>query len=152
MVTSRTVEKIGANLKVNCDLFAPGTTDKTAVNSTWLDLRDYQGYGVLAMFSEKTGAGITALEIAASESSDGSSPTIIKSHDVGTAPDAEGDTLFLEVDQGDLADAAAAADIGDLRYVMTRITLDNASDEVAVTHIRRTPRYPKSGLTADEIA
>lgn len=113
-----------------------GTTIRT------LDMRDYKHFGVLAMISVLGTAGaITKLEIIASESSDMSSPVVVK--DSGTVDaDAVEDQLFLECTAEEIAKLLA-----DARYVAGRVTMDAADAEAVVTYIGIPGRFKYEDLT-----
>ena len=120
-----------------------GTTEK------WLDMRDYRGFAVMVAPGAMTGAGITQVEIVASETADetDSSVTVIKDSST-VAADALGDYVFLECTAEEIAHAASTYA---LRYVAARITLDNAADEATVIYFG-IPLKPHDGLTATTIA
>lgn len=114
-------------------------------------MRDYCGFAVIAMSSTLTGAGITLLEIVASDDALGvTNVTQIKT--TGTvAADAVGDFVVLECTDDEIRQASEAAGLA-LRYVAARLTLANAADEAVVTYIRHEPRFAAANLTANTIS
>ena len=116
----------------------------------WVDMRDFDVFGVIAMSSALTGNGISLLEIVASDSSDGSTNiTQIKTSGAVVAV-AVGDFVGEECLAEEIAQEGS--DIGvDLRYVAARLTVANAADEAVVTYIRRAIRK-RLDLTADTIS
>lgn len=122
-----------------------GTTERS------FDMRDYGHIAFLAMSCNLTGNGITLAEIIASESSDMSSPTVIKTSGPIVA-DAEGDYTYLECAAEEIKQEGVDDSDKKLRYVSLRLTVANAADEAAVAVIRGKARYPQSGLTAQTIS
>lgn len=153
MASALSISKLFANAMIQMWDHDPGATSAVicspdgGTTKRVVDLRDYEGFAVVAMSSTLTGAGITKLEIVASEDSAGATNlTVVK--DSGTvAADAVGDFVALECTAEELAQLDP-----DLRYVAARLTCANAADEAVVTYIRHKPRFATSGLTANTIA
>ena len=74
-------------------------------------------------------------------------PTVVVQHALGSAPDAVGDTIWLECDVEQIREVLATA-----TYVGVRIDLATATDECVVFFGRFEPAYPTRNLTADAIA
>lgn len=125
-------------------------TPDGGTTSRWVDLRDYEEFGVLAMSSTLTGNGISKLEIVAADDTSGTNITVIK--DSGAVVcDAVGDTVVascLASEIGYLSEASGY----DLRYVAARITVANAADEAVVTYVRSKAKHDSAGLTANAIS
>lgn len=149
MATVQTGERIASRNKIKMYDFDPNSASATAV--AWVDMRDYGAFGVMAMASALTGAGVTAFSIQASAADSGTNPVTIRSHAVGSAPDAVGDQLFLEVSAEEVNGVGKLAG-KDLRYVSAVLTLANSADENVVTYILSEPRFAASGLTADVVS
>jgi hypothetical protein len=108
-----------------------GTTDRI------VDLKGYGRLVVAAMSSTLTGAGITKLEIVASDSADMSTNlTVVK--DSGTvAADAVGDWVVQECTAEELAQLSSDGGISPgLRYAAGRLTVANSADEAVVVYVR----------------
>lgn len=151
MASALATEKLFANAKIEMWDHDPGATAATVcTGGSYVDLRDYGGFAVVAMSSTLTGNGITLLEIVAADDATGTNVTVIKTS--GTvAADAVGDYVVEECTAEEIAQLSEAAGYS-LRYVGARLTLHNAADESVVTYIRHKPRFPQTGLTADTIA
>jgi hypothetical protein len=124
-----------------------GTTEQI------VDMRDYEGFAVLAASSALTGAGITLLEIVASETADFSGETIVIKTSGAVVADALGDYVVAEctaeeVQQEGRDNSTPVA----ARYVAGRVTVADAADEAVVTYIRSGAKHATSGLTATTIA
>lgn len=116
------------------------------------DMRDYEGYVVMAMSSALTGNGITLLEIVGCEDSDGTGNiTQLRTSGV-VAADAVGDFVVLEATAEQLRHASDAGGY-DLRYCAVRLTLQNAGDESVMFVCRYGYKYgPSLNLTANVIS
>lgn len=137
---------------LDCDIYDVDADYTTAavVTSTVTDMRDVLKYGVLAMSSALTGAGISLLEIIGCTASNGTGTiTVIKSSGAVVA-DAVGDFVALECTAEELRQEAADAGAA-LRYCAVRLTMANAADEAVVTVIRE-PRFKGANKTATTIS
>lgn len=133
-------------MKITSHLSGDASTAK-AVPAAYLDMRDYGNVAIIAAAAALTGAGITALSLVASAAAAGTSKATVKSHAVGTAPDAAGDMIVLEASAAEIAAAGT-----DMRYISAWVDCANAADNIVVTIIRCNPRFPQNALTADVIA
>lgn len=151
MASALSTEKLTAQLA--CYAFEHDPADSTvATEIGWVDMRDFQHFLALAMSCNLTGTGITAFSIVANAESDGSgTDVIVKTHAVGTAPDAGGDFLVLECTAEEIAQLAEENSVA-LRYVTAKVTCNNAADEAAVFYVRGGAKHARSGLTADYTA
>jgi len=131
--------------------FDPDSTAATDV--AWVDLRDYSNFAVIAMTSATTApSGAAAFSILANPNSDGSGTDVtVKTHAVGSAPDAVGDYLVLECTAEEIAELASDNSSA-LRYVSANIAMTNATNEAVVTYIRTGARFQHDALTADYIS
>jgi len=127
-------------LKVTMYDHDPDGTSATDVS--WQDMRDHSHIMILAMASTLTGAGANAFTILSNPQSDGSGTDVeVKSHAVGSAPNAVGDYLMLEAEEREFTN----------RYVSASLTMANSADENVVVYIRKAKRA-FSGNTADVVA
>jgi len=112
-----------------------------------LPIINFHRFLAYCMASALTGAGVNAFSIYAGTSAAGATPTAVKTHAVGTAPDAVGDVLFLECSVQDIHEVLPTA-----THVGVWLDCANAADQIAVTMICFNPRFPVAGLTADYTA
>lgn len=126
--------------------------DSTVITDVaWVDASGVAWFGVLAFASALTGVGVTVFKILGNSASDGSgTDVVIKTHAVGSAPDAVGDQLWLECSKDEMIAAAQAAG-QTVRYVSAQLDCANAADENVVVYIREM-ELEKSGQTADIVA
>lgn len=126
------------------------TSPDGGTTKRYLDMSLYGGFAVYATPTALTGAGITKVEIVASETVDMTTVTVVK--DSGTVvADALGDFVVLECTAAEVAQLGEAAGLN-LRYVGARITEANAADEAHVVYIGYDPKFPRAALTATTIA
>jgi len=133
----------------------PGSTAVKVISADggtteiWVDMRDYSRLLVCATNGALTGAGITLLEIVASDSEDETDTSVTQIKTSGTvAADALGDYVIVECTAEEIAHAASTYD---LRYATARLTLANAADEAFVFLMAESKR-PTDGLSATTIA
>ena len=156
MASAQASMKLFANAKIEMWDHDPGGTAAAVVTPDagttvrYVDMRDYNGFAVVAMATVLGGANMTLLEIVAADDAAGTNVTIVKTSGV-LAADAVGDFACEECTAEEIAQLSEAAGYS-LRYVAGRITCANAGDELVVTYIRHQPKFPASGLTADTIA
>lgn len=100
-----------------------------------------------AILFRSVGTGTVAeFQIIAATAADGTGATIVTEHAIGSAPNAVGDMIVLEVDMEQVHEVLATA-----THVGVRVDLATATDE-CVIGVLTDSRYPASGLTADYIA
>jgi hypothetical protein len=111
-----------------------------------VDMRDFNRFSVAVKNTVLTGAGITLLEIVASDDALGATNlTQIKTS--GTiAPNDLNDWARLECGADEVRQIAAAAGTT-LRYVGARLTVANAADEAAAIYILSEPRFAFKDMT-----
>ena len=118
-----------------------------ATDSKWLDMRDYENFAAITHAVALTGLGVTVFKILANDQANGGgTDVVIKTHAVGSAPDAVNDSLVLECS----AEEIAAAGEG-YRFVSATISQANAADACSVTSIR-SGGIGQDALTADVVA
>lgn len=93
------------------------------------------------------GAGPIAFSIYAATAADGTGGVAVVTHAVGSAPDAEGDSLNLECDIEQIREVLATA-----THVGVWLDCAHNDDEAAVVFIRDDPQFPQAGLTADYVS
>lgn len=148
MAVATDFQDLRANLKVTHYLSGDATTVK---DIAWVDMQDYDAILITAHAAALTGVGVTVFKIIANSESDGSGTDAeIKAHAVASAPDAADDYLVLEASAEEIR-AGETSSTGQLRYVSAAIDAANASDEIAVTYVRKA-RHAKLNLTADVVA
>ena len=123
----------------------------SATDVAWVDMRDSLEIVMSTTAVALTGVGVTAFTIVANTNSAGTGDEeILKTHAVGSAPDALGDTLYLSITAPEIA-AASGEDGVKYRYVSAKITAANSSDDTLVIY-RRVSKDPEDGKTADSVA
>lgn len=138
---------IGQNLAIATDIRGTTSANSAVAFSTsgYLDMKNYEG--ILVQYTRAVGTGtLTAFRLDVSANSDGSSGTTLKSHALGTAVDAVGDSVFIEVDAKEIPQVLAAG-----RYVSAVVVHPTATEKGAITIVRKA-KAAASGLTADAIA
>ena len=129
----------------------PGAT--TAADVAWVDMSKYHRFAVLLIRAGQGAPGsgdIDAFQILANSESDGSgSDVVIKTHAIGSQPDAAVDFLYLECSWDEVAAASGATDT---RYVSASVQAATGTDEFVVAYILADPRYGAADLTTDQIA
>ncbi len=151
MAATGAADKLFANNKITMREIDPAT-GTNATDVEWVDMRDYDNFGVLTMASALTGNGVTAFSILANSESDGSgTDATVVSHSVGSAPDAVDDYLVLECTAAQVRQVETSG-TGQLRYVSASLTFANAGDENVVTYVLSGAKRAADGLTADSVA
>lgn len=89
---------------------------------------------------------VTQFDIIAATAADGTGATQVVAHGIASAPDAVGDTIWLEVDVEQIREVLPGA-----THVGVRVDLVTAGDECVVFFERADPLYTAGGLTADYI-
>jgi len=149
MTSAVSVSKLFSKAKITSYLSGNASTAK---DITWVDMKDYEGFAVIATAAALTGVGVTVLTIVANSNSAGTGDeVVIKAHAVGTAPDAAGDMLVIECTAAEIAHLGRASGYA-LRYVSAKVTCASASDNIVVTYILHSPKFPQDALTADVTA
>lgn len=111
-----------------------------------IPIENFHHFLVQVTASLLVGAGVTVFEIHAGTSAAGAGNTVVKAHAVGSAPDAEGDSLNLEVSVEQIHESLPTA-----THVGVWIDAANNDDEAAVTIIG-VPRFAYDNLTPDYVA
>lgn len=138
-------QKFSENNKVT--MYAVVADHSADTDVGWVDATNYRKFAVGTVATLLTGVGIDKFEIEISAASNGASSTSLIQHAIGSAPDAVGDMLWLEVDLDDAAPGITGA-----RYVNAILNAANAADDTAVVYILSEAKHKTSGLTADVVA
>tara|TARA_R110000787_G_scaffold83930_1_gene180193 strand:+ start:580 stop:1053 length:474 start_codon:yes stop_codon:yes gene_type:complete len=112
-----------------------------------LPIKNYRTFSAQATGSLLVGAGPTAFSIYAGTDAAGTGGVPVVTHAVGSAPDAEGDSLFLECNAEQIRESLSTA-----THVGVWIDCANDADEAAVVFTCEDPVYAYGGLTADYVA
>ena len=114
--------------------------------SQCLPIRDFRRF-VAGLFHSVGTGGVTKFQIVAATSAAGAGVQIVKDHDIGSNPNAVGDTLWLEVDAEQVREVLSAA-----THVGVRVTQAVATDEFVVSFEECDPFYEFGTLTEDHVA
>lgn len=154
MASQKATEWFGSRFLISSYDHDPGGTGAVLASPDggttirYLDMRDYERVAVQVRPTIVAAGGVTQVEIVASATPTFSAVTVIKDSGV-VAADSPNDTVFLELDASDVAQAATDAGVA-LRYVAARLTNATATDEANVTYIAL-PVRQATGLTATTI-
>jgi len=102
---------------------------------------------VAGLFRSVGSGSVTQFDVIAATAADGTGATAVKAHALGSAPDAVGDHIWLEVDVEQIREVLSTA-----THVGVRVDLVTAGDECVVFFERLDPFYPVAGLTADYVS
>jgi len=153
MASTVSTEQIGSKQAVSMYDHDPDGTSATIVSGDGgttlqvVSLDDYENFGVMAMSSALTGAGISKLEIIACDASNGTGNITVIKDSGAVVADAVGDYVWQECTAQEVAQLSTTA-----KFVGGRITVANAADEAVVAYVRTCPRFATSGLTATSIS
>lgn len=146
MASAVTTDYLSSVLKVQT--FDVDPDESTAVDVSWQDMRDFGAILIQLFRSVGTGT-VQVFDINANPASDGSGTDVeIKTHALGSAPDAVGDYINLECLSSEFPPLATTT----LRYVSATIELATSTDECTCVYVQGLPRFAYGGLTADNIA
>lgn len=144
MASTVATEKLTANVAVTHYDFDPNAT--TATDIAWVDMQNFGHF--MCSFFRTIGTANVTFAILANTASDGSGTEVtVKSHAVGSQPDAVGDYLFLECTAAEIAALGS-----NLRYVSASVSVATNTDEGVVTYIRGLPRNAHADLSVDTVA
>lgn len=118
----------------------PGAADKCLPIATFRKF-------LAGVFRSVAAGALSKFQIIAATDAAGTGATIVVEHALGDAPDAVGDTVWLECDADQIREALATA-----THVGVRLQLAAAADECVVFFERAEPYFPQAGLTADYVA
>lgn len=136
------------NLKVTA--YSSGDISTIAYTG-WVAMTDYNNFLAAIQLSVASSTGITTFAIWAAEDASATNAHVVKSHAVGTACDAVGDMLVLEVTAEEIK-AIGVAQSHNLDYVSVKATGADSTVRAIMTYIRGNPRVAAANLTADVTA
>src|SRR4249920_3018440 len=126
MASPQSSEHIFSRLKIKSYDFDPDSSSATDVG--WVDMRDFTHFAAVLFRSVGTHT-VTSFSLLANSASDGSGTDVtVKSHAIGSAPDAVGDQIFLECTAEEIMQEANDAGVT-ARYVSANIALNTSTDE-----------------------
>lgn len=102
---------------------------------------------IAGLFRSVGTGSVTKFQIIAATAADGTGATIVTEHALGSAPDAVGDTIWIECDIEQVREVLATA-----THIGVRVHLATTTDEAVVFFERAEGQYERTGLTADNIA
>lgn len=117
----------------------PGTSDEC------LPIAEFRRF-IAGLFRSVGTGSVTSFAIFAATDADGGGATNVVTHAIGSAPDAVGDTIWLECDVEQVREVLSTA-----THVGVKIALVTSTDEGVVFFERAAPMFPRAGLTADYI-
>lgn len=156
--TAIATEHIFSRLGISMHDHDPGATTAVILSSDGgttpvvVDMRDWGQLAFLATPTAGTTPSITKLEILGAELPTMANPEVIKESGTLAADAPLIDYVGIEMAVEEMAQIGS--DTGkNLRYAALRLTqAGNADNEAIVVTIRAKPRYPRSGLTANNIS
>ena len=157
MVATTTVHKLQAHMAIQTVIHQPNDAataqlvdlgQPQGASAKLLPIANYREFMAQVTASLLAGSGVTAFSIYAATNAAGTgSPTAVVTHAVGTAPDAEGDSLNLECNVEQIREVLPTA-----THVGVWLDCNHNDDEAAVTFIRCNPFHTAGALTADYTA
>jgi len=111
-----------------------------------LPIANFRRFAAALFRSVGTGS-VVAFEIVGATAADGTGATIVVAHAIGSAPNAVGDTIWLECDVDQVHEVLATA-----THVGVRVDLSTTTDEAVIFFERAEAMFPRAGLTADFIS
>lgn len=151
MASAVTVQHIGARDKLTCAPHVPNSTAATywtpnqGTTFEWLDMTDFEWFGVIAANAVLTGNGLTELDIFAAPAANSTNAQSIVASGALTGT-AVGNGAFVEIEAAQLREIGASSGFS-LRYVTAKITVNNAADDLAVCAVRSLAKHPQLNLT-----
>jgi hypothetical protein len=118
----------------------PAATEKC------LSLAEFSRF-VAGLFRSVGTGSVSEFQIIAATAADGTGATIITEHAIGSAPNAVGDTIWLEATAEQALEVLPTA-----THIGVRVQLATAGDECVIYFERGEPRFARADLTADYIS
>jgi len=143
------VNKILTESKMTSYFHEPAGT--TAEDVAYVSQRDFDGLAV-GYLRCVTAGSLTALSIIVSDDASGTTTAVVKSHALGSNPDAVGDQIYLEASNEEILAAAEAAGISGVElYVSAQVTEAVATQDSAIIYCQP-GLFKKDALTVDVVA
>ncbi len=150
MASPQASNKIFSNVAHELIDFDPDVT--TPVDVKWVPTRDFRNFSASIMRTIGTG-NVDAFLLLGNTEADGSGTDVtLKSHALGSEPDALGDQLHLEVTAEEMAQEAADAGIASIKGFSASVELATGTDEFVASYIRMGALRAQDALTADVVA
>lgn len=153
MAATASVNKLLSQCNLVMVDFDPDGTAATVVDldkatgGEGLTIAGYTGFIAGLFRSVGTGTVAEFAIIADTDDDMATTPTVVVTHAIGSAPNAVGDTIWLECNAEQVREVLAAA-----THIGVRVDLATSTDECVVFFGRFNPVYAVSGLTADYIS
>jgi hypothetical protein len=112
-----------------------------------LPIAHFRNFYARIITSLLVGTGPTAFSICAATDAAGTGVQLVKTHAMGSLPDAEGDTVVLECSAEEIREVLATA-----THVGVWLDCNNNDDETIVTLIRADALYGYSALDAEYVS
>lgn len=112
-----------------------------------LPIAQYRRFSAQVTTSLLTGTGPTAFSICAATDAAGTGVQLVVTHAMGSLPDAEGDSVWLECDVEQVREVLSTA-----THVGVWLDCNHNDDESAVTFTCEEPLYPHADLTDDYVS
>ncbi len=156
MASAVTLVKIFANAALKLYKHNPDTASALVVSvdagttKNWLAMANYQNFVLIVLNHLSTSAsGPTLIEILGATDSTGTNATAIVTSGAVTSVTA-GDNIMIECNTDQIEEVGRASSLA-FTHVTGRITTSNSGDEQGVLMGRFNPRFPASGLSANNI-
>lgn len=117
-----------------------------AASEKCLSIRDFARF-VAGLFRSVGTGSVSEFQIIAATAADGTGATIVCEHAIGSAPNAVGDTIWLEATADQVLEVLPTA-----THVGVRVQLVTTTDECVVFFERGEPTFARADLTADYIS
>lgn len=153
MVATTAVNNLNTRSKIILTDFDPDSASATKAtldrvgSAVAFPIANFRRFRAGLFRSVGTGS-VTSFKIYAATAADGTGNTAVVAHAIGSAPDAVGDTIWLECDAEQIREVLSTA-----THVGVEIALVTSTDECVVLFEMAEPFYgPTHGLTADYIS
>lgn len=152
MAATYTADHLRSNALRRMVDFDPDATTATIVdlvpgsNDELIPIKDYRKF-LFGLFRSVGTGSVTSFEVIAATDADGTGATAVVAHAIGSAPNAVGDTIWLECNVEQIHEVLSTA-----THVGVRIALVTATDECVVSVEASEPVFPRASLTADYIS
>jgi len=145
MASPQSSQKLGSNILVKSFDFDPGGT--SAVDVSWQNMRDFGTFA--AVFIRTVGTATATFAILGNTAADGSGTDVnIKTHAVGSQPDAVADMLWLECTAEEVAQEGEDNSVS-LTGISASVSVATGTDEGVVVYIFGAPRWSYKDLSTD---
>ena len=156
MTATYTAEHVSANRLQRTVIWQPADAATAQIvdlgqpqgaSALMLPIEEYRVFTAQATTSLLAGSGPTAFSICAGTSAAGAGVALVVTHAMGSLPNAEGDSVWLECNVEQIREVLATA-----THVGVWLDCQHNDDETAITFTCEDPFYPVAGLTADYVS